>query len=213
MAKLRPGLLDPLEVVPTDLPDYMADSYRGYMVEIRERLSIFDDYRSVRFRFKEIDREFFALQLRMIFELIAYSVITFQQIEVPIAKKKRKNNHAIEVMNTVLKTDWIRPVDSKFQFILNSNEQTLPDGHSFFSEKENFKSVHGKFGGILHAQQRPRNDNSGKLTLAEIFDHEIQLRALLDQHLITDDSGQGWYVNINFPNQPRNVLMVKIDTL
>ena len=207
--QLRKGLIEPTDIPSKELPGYMGDTYRGYMVSVRERLSVFEANRNRRFGYAELDREFFALQLRMIFELTAFAVITFQQRNEPIKKNNRKKNHALDVMKLVSNYDWIQPIDPKYVFENGHSECIFPNIKSLFSEEENFRVVHGKLGALLHEQQRPRNDNSNKLTLDEIFNYEKQLKILLGQHLLISSEGEGWYVNINYPKQPNNVLIVK----
>ena len=109
--QLRKGLIEPTDIPSKELPGYMGDTYRGYMVSVRERLSVFEANRNRRFGYAELDREFFALQLRMIFELTAFAVITFQQRNEPIKKNNRKKNHALDVMKLVSNYDWIQPID------------------------------------------------------------------------------------------------------
>ena len=208
--KLRPGLVEPSDIPIADLPSYMGDTYRGYMLAVRERLQVFEKNRVKRFGYAELDREFFALQLRMLFELTAFAVITFQQRERPIAKSRRTQNHALEVLKLVSEYNWIQPVDPNYKFELENTEYVIPNIKTFFSDSENFKDTHGKLGALLHEQQRPRKNNKGKLTLEKIFYYEKQFRLLLGQHILTSSSGEGWYINMDYPGQPNGLLIVKI---
>lgn len=207
--KLRESLLEPSAIPKSELSDYMGDTYRGYMVAVRERLNVFEANRSRRFGYAELDKEFFALQLRMMFELVAFAVITFQQQNEPIAKSKRKINGALDAMKLVQNYNWLNPVDPSYKFNLGDSEYCFPNIKSLLSEESNFRKIHGRLGDLLHEQQRPRFDNEHRLELEELFRFEHQLRILIGQHNLTDQIGNTWYVNINFPGQPSDVLVLK----
>ena len=159
------------------------------MLAVKERLQVFEKNRERRFGCAQLDREFFALQVRMLFELTAFAVITFQQREKPLAKSRRTQNHALEVLKLVTEYNWIQPIDPNYEFEVGKAEYILPNIKTFFSNPESFKITHGKLGALLHEQQRPRKNNDGKLTLEEIFDYEKHFRLLLGQHMLVSPSG------------------------
>ncbi len=216
--RLRDGLKEPIEIPKEDLPDYMANTYRGYLLSIKQRIEIFELNKNRKFGFRELDEEFFALQVRLVMELIAFMISTFHQsTSQPIAKKKRSENSPENILSTIkaLNGDfsWPNPVDPEFVFpkekINTQEEVSVPNIKLSLCDYQVFKSIHGKLGAILHEQQRPRVVKR-TITLEEIHKTLRQLKLLVFKHVITDKDGNGWYIDATMTDQPRGIGIIKI---
>ena len=216
--KLRDGLTEPSKIPKDELPDYMADTYRGYVLSIKERIEIFELNKDKRFGFRELDEEFYALQVRLIMELIAFMISTFHQSSTkPTAKKNRSENSPESILNTIKAINgnfsWPNPVEPEFVFPkekLNTKEEILIPNIKFpLCDYQIFKSTHGKLGAILHEQQRPRMVKR-TVTLDEIHKNLRQLKLLVFKHIITDENGNGWYIDATMSDQPRGIGIIKI---
>ena len=211
MAKvLRRGLVEPSTVSKRDLPDYMGDTYRGYMTAIKQRMAVVRDNEDIDFGFVEINKEFFALQLRMIFELVAFAVITFHQREIPLAKSRRTINGALDALKLIPNYSWIISIDHDFDIENAGASIDFPTRKTDFTDKDFFKKVHGRLGDLLHEQQRPRPTNEHKYSIQKLLEFRDSLSSTLTKHMIIDSSGAGWYVNLNCPKQPNGVMIMKL---
>jgi len=210
--KLRKGLVEPTDIPSKDLPSYMADTYRGYIFSIKQRIEMIEANKSRRFGYREIDEEFFALQCRLIMELIAFMISTFHQSTTkPIGKSKRTGNDPIKIIQSInYDFSYLKPVDLDFQMDPKASEVLIPNIKFSLCDYETFKSTHGKLGAILHEQQRPRIEKR-TLTLDEIFQILKELKLLVFKHIITDKQGNGWYVDTTMKDQPRGIGIVKLN--
>ncbi len=210
--KLRDGLIDPKEIPHEDVPDYMADTYRGYVLSIKERIEVFERNQLIDFGYRELNEEFFALQCRLIMELIAFMVSTFHQSSTqPIGKSKRSENNPLKIIASINQDfSWPRPADPKFEYPIKENlEVSIPHITFPICDYEKFKIIHGKLGSILHEQQRPRIEKR-TISLEEIFNTLKQLKLLVLKHLIVDKQGNGWYIDATMKEQPRGIGIIRL---
>lgn len=204
--KLRDGLLEPHSIPPSDLPAYMTDTYRGYMVAVKDRLGALPNPQIRRYGFTELDVEFHALQARMTMELIAFAIITFQQQKQPIARGRRSETHALRVLRMIDGDVW--PVAVKSEFVLQpSSSQSIPHAACRLDSFDSFKETYGRLGDVLHERQRPRQENSGRIGLEDVLSILDHIRILSSKHYIVDQEGRGWFVDSYHPGMPGGVLI------
>jgi len=211
MKKLREGLTEPSEVPAKDLSHYMAATYRGYMVSLKQRMDFIQHFEKIELGYKELNREFLALQLRMVFELLAFAVITLSQRESSIGKRNRSKNDALKVLKICKNHSWISSVDPKFKMQEYSGSCTVPLIKTKFTDGSYFAQVHGRIGDLLHEQQRPRPTDDHRYSIKDLLQITNDLRVTLLKHFIVDENGTGWYVDLQDSSQPNNVLMLVIN--
>ncbi|MEM7662778.1 MAG: hypothetical protein AAF292_11050 [Pseudomonadota bacterium] len=199
MAKqLRSGLIDPHDVPPEDLNQYMATTYGGYYRSLQQRLyfaqSLVDN--PPPYGTTELIIESVALQLRMCAELIANSVSAFNQVQLgkPHPKKRQKEYRIKDVLRDIPDNLWPLPIDPDAQEIVpdraNDLEHVLV---SILASKNDLNSLHGDLGNLLHEKQRPRNQR------LPVYDQVLRMirpfRIFADRHMIYAENGQGWYID------------------
>ncbi|MEQ8714509.1 MAG: hypothetical protein RIC80_15930 [Cyclobacteriaceae bacterium] len=212
--KLRPGLIEPSDIPKEHLNHYLGDTYRGYMTSLKQRIEL--TYRSfnVDLGASEFNIEFIALQTRMMLELLAFALSTFHQnLTEPIGKSKRTVTDPLVILGK-LKTDhpWFNSLATDIDLSKSgfANIQLVQRLKNPLDSIEYYKKTHGKLGKLLHEQQRPRPTNDGMLTLKDLRIILRHIFMLTRRHLITDEYGSGWMVDLYTQGQPNEILIMKI---
>jgi len=210
--KLRANLIDPHNIDPADLPHYMADTYRGYMVSIKQRMRLITNIVNLDFGFVEFNREVLALQIRMIFELMSFAVLAFHQQESPIARSKRTKNDALDVIGLAGQYSWFESVCSSFEYPSIPQVVDIPFIKTQLSDPAEFKSLHGKLGALLHEQQRPRPTDHGRLSIDDLLSIRNEAYKTLSKHIIRDQYNQGWFIDFHADGQSENVIIGRVES-
>ena len=213
--KLKEGLIEPSTVDREELNDYMQTTYSGYMTEINHRFQSLNHAKLMHSKngggiwgYKSVDAEFFAIQIRMIMELIGYSVSSFEQAfrKKEVTKKQRNLYDPSEVLKNLRTShSWPKTIHPEYKLPDISGEKI-----QLYSVKYSDPNVlftdYGKLGNILHAQQRPRTTGQEKLQLDDLFDIAENLRTLIQKHII-QKNGVGWCVDTTQQSENLHISM------
>jgi len=216
MAKeLKDGLVEPSTVDRKKLNEYMQTTYSGYMTEINHRFRSFDHAKLMHsangggiWGYKNVDVEFFAIQIRMIMELIGYSVSSFEQAfrEKEVTRKQRNLYDPSEVLKKLRTSySWPKTIHPKHK-LPNINGEKIQLYKVKYSDPNVLFTDYGRLGNILHAQQRPRTTGQERLQLHDLFDIADNLRGLIQKHII-QKNGEGWCVDTTQQSEGLNISM------
>ena len=221
--KLREGLIEPHDLGEEDLRSYMQTTYCGYMTEIRERIISFRHAQQVHafnggglFGRKNVDTEFFGIQVRMIMELLAYAVSTFEQASLgkPVTQKKRNIYQPTEILKSIKTQNlWIKSIDPNCNiFEAPNTEIEVRFITTRYTTPANLTTDYGKLGNILHAEQRPRIDQNKKVQMSDIFMMFDRLELSVTKHIIGSKT-ESWLIDTTQPGEDLGVSMYPLNLI
>lgn len=156
----------------------------------------------------QLVREFGLLQLRLIFELVAFGCLCLSSTHVDIGDLATKWN-ANDVMKKLEELNpHFFPIASTFETLPNGGFQSAAIEPSPMT-KRTFLSLYGRFGDTLHrgtlrklmASARPGTDPQPQVNLAEVRSAVKSLVALLDIHRISSHNMKTVYL-VKMINDP-----------